>query len=331
MEWIPGKPEGRRLRTPAMGPRLRFLLAVLSLALIGAGAGCGGRARPANVLLIVVDTLRADHLGSHGYPRGTSPNVDALARRSVVFPEAMSTAPWTLPSFSSLFTSRLPADHGMTGLDSVLREEEVTLAEALKAAGYRTGAFVNNALLRPKRGVAQGFDTFEEYSVLHAQKVDWNPRPPLPQVESWLDADRERPFFLMVHFIEPHAAYFPTGDLAPRWVPDSLRHAAAIFPEEGRIAVRTRAGLPGSRAGRARRNRRGGPRALGGRGGFRPRSARAPAREARGDRRGRGRLERAVRAGGRGSPAHGPGREDPGGAPRPGLRPLSHRQPSHSN
>ena len=223
-----------------IGKRIGGLLALLSLL----SPGCSAPPRPANVLMIVVDTLRSDHLGAFGYPRAPSPTCDALARNAVVFPDAISAAPWTLPSFASLFTSRSPSAHGMLWPDAVLRDDENTLAETLRDSGYRTAAFVNNPMLRPKRGLAQGFERFESYVFHRTPKWDQNPRPPVPQVEAWLDEDSDRPFFLLVHFMEPHAPYFPTGSLARLHDSDYEGPSAEMFPEGNPVDMWTPSGVP---------------------------------------------------------------------------------------
>lgn len=137
-------------------------------------AGDGkGQSRP-NVVVVVVDTLRADHLSSYGYGRITSPNLDDFAAQGTLYRKAFSPANWTLPAHASLFTGRFPRSHGAhrSGLGSEradvypLADGEVTLAEVLNARGYRTGAVVANHLwVRRRYGLAQGFD-------------DWYAKPP---------------------------------------------------------------------------------------------------------------------------------------------------------
>ena len=143
-------------------------IALLAGALLGS-MSCAP-APPRSVVLIVIDTLRADHLSLYGYQRATSPELDALAESGAVFDHAFATSPWTLPSFGSIFTGRLPAEHRAGwrsgGADEgrsflPMREGVSTLAETLVAHGRDTGAIMNNAFLHPDFGVARGFQTYD--------------------------------------------------------------------------------------------------------------------------------------------------------------------------
>ncbi len=142
------------------------LLAATLLPLLFVEAGLakpldGGRAagRP-NVLLLLLDTLRADHLGSYGYARATSPHLDALAARGVLFEECLAQAPHTKPSTASLLTGRLPPRHGVEAFGASLPAEERPLAELLHEVGYRTGLFSANAFVAPTFGFAQGVERY---------------------------------------------------------------------------------------------------------------------------------------------------------------------------
>jgi arylsulfatase A-like enzyme len=166
------------------------------------------RDRP-NILLIVVDTLRFDHLTSYGYRRDTSPNVERLlARNGTVLEEAYSQAPWTLPSVVSFLTSRLPGE--ILGDDSKtygLPPGVATLAEVLADLGYETGGFFANRTLHEGNGFARGFKTFfsppeSNTSVTFPDGRDMNAR-----VLPWLEAHRNAPFFLYVHYMDPHDPY----------------------------------------------------------------------------------------------------------------------------
>ena len=163
-----------------------------------------------NVLLITVDTLRADHLGAYGYPRPTSPNIDQLASKGVLFENAYTYWPKTRTSFASMFTSLYASQHGLTVRDRDLPEFNQTMAETFRDVGYRTAAAVDNANLSKALGLAQGFDDY---------------------LESWDEANTEferselltsfgekflakkpndkRPFFLWIHFVNPHTPYNP--------------------------------------------------------------------------------------------------------------------------
>ena len=185
-----------------------FFWAVFFPSLLAACSG-GGREEPTrpNVLLIVVDTLRADRLGAYGYGRPTSPNIDReLAGKGVTLETAYSQSPWTLPSMISLFTSRYPGelldDNPSTfGLPAHLE----TLPERMRGLGYRTAGFVANALLRDQNGFARGFETYYFPPVQrdhrrHAENLTSRAR-------DWLKTVGEERFFLYLHFMDPHDPY----------------------------------------------------------------------------------------------------------------------------
>jgi len=169
------------------------------------------RARP-NVVLILVDTLRADGLHCLGNPREVSPALDDIARRGTLFERAFSPAPWTWPSTASLFTSLHPTEHGFQGLSSCyLADQHLTLAERFLEEGVATAAFTSNNLVSESKGFAQGFETFRMY--------EWSPASGLlPDVEAWLDEAAPWRFFLYLHFVDPHFPYEPEADMAERFV-----------------------------------------------------------------------------------------------------------------
>ncbi len=197
-----------------MSTSIRRIVAGLAF-VIPAVAVCG---RPSasvehpqlNVLLILVDTLRADHLGCYGYRRPTSPHIDRLAAESVVFERAYSHSPWTMPSVGSLFTSLEPKDHGIATWKQPLDERLFTLAEHLKAHGYRTEAYVSHGVLAPLYNFDQGFDVYDS-SVVHGRmprKVS-TAREVTDLALSSLDRLSASPFFLWVHYFDPHNEYMP--------------------------------------------------------------------------------------------------------------------------
>ena len=159
------------------------------------------RARP-NVLLVVLDTLRADRLGCYGYERPTSPRIDAIARDGVLFERAWSAAPWTLPSHASLFSSLHAVEHGVFDASVRLPEEAETIAEVLFNAGYDTAAFTEAGYVRPELGLAQGFQRFR----CALAEVDQT----FGGAADWIEA-RERPFFAFVHTYKVHTPYDPEG------------------------------------------------------------------------------------------------------------------------
>jgi arylsulfatase A-like enzyme len=195
---------------------------------------CRERLRPsrANVLLISIDTLRADHLGVYGYGKPTSPNLDELAKSSLVFTRAYATAPWTLPSHASMFTGLLPHEHG-AGHGSPyepLSDEHPTLAAMLRSAGYRTVGFSAGGFAGQGFGLASGFERWVERS-----RVDFASVVPeiLHEISSSL---RGRPFFLFVHTFDVHGPYQGWEDqqrVAPaEWRSDDAATVPELPPEE---------------------------------------------------------------------------------------------------
>ncbi|HUP22330.1 MAG TPA: sulfatase [Thermoanaerobaculia bacterium] len=186
-----------------------------------------GGPRPArpDVVLVVIDTLRADHVGAYGYARDTTPRLDALfAARGTLFERAYAQAPWTLPSAASYLTGRHPGELQRSRAAGVVIPDDVpTLAERLRAGGYRTAAFVANPTLFPAAGFDRGFDTWW----LPPARVESLARPAGDVVERaapWLEAHAgaEEPFFLYLHFIDPHDPYSSpdtSGERSP-FLPD---------------------------------------------------------------------------------------------------------------
>src|SRR5438552_2833761 len=159
----------------------RTLRALASCAL-GLALGCKPEAKRPNVLFISIDTLRADHLGTYGYPRGTSPEIDAFATTACVFDAAQSAASWTLPSLASLMTSLYSTTHGCWKLQSRLEPEFTTLAEVLRDAGYDTAMVVPHLFLSAQYGLQQGFTHVDATLIRTAADSDpaiSSPRIPL--------------------------------------------------------------------------------------------------------------------------------------------------------
>jgi arylsulfatase A-like enzyme len=174
------------------------------LAAISCSVGCdrGGGQRP-NVLLVVVDTLRKDHLGCYGYHRNTSPNIDRLAEVAVRYDNAISQAPWTSPSLSSLFTSLYPSAIGIEDVQFVLDDELILLSEVLRDHGYTTGAVVSHTYCASWWNFSQGFDFFEEGAIYSQVSSPDVTRDAL----KFLDRYKAEPFFLFLHYFDPHDAY----------------------------------------------------------------------------------------------------------------------------
>ena len=174
---------------------------------------------PRSLVLVTIDTLRADHLGAYGYPRDTSPRIDALAEEGLLFEHAFATSSTTLPSHVSLFTSTYPARHGVAGNFLGLRRRLPeglralpTISEMLKGEGYTTAGFVSSAVLSPPTGIDRGFDVYKAPAFGGGKGKHRNPHRPgaetMQEALAWLATARE-PFFLWVHLFEPHKPYSP--------------------------------------------------------------------------------------------------------------------------
>jgi arylsulfatase A-like enzyme len=163
--------------------------------------GDGGR----NIVLVLVDTLGARHLGAYGYARPTSPAFDRLAARGVLFEDATAPAPSTVPSTASVLTGVFPArHHACAEARRFVAQDYVTLAEAAAEAGYTTAAFVANALLPRGSGFDQGFEEYHEALFANAGQMGL-------LVEPWIRDHREERFLLYVHYLDPHAPYAAPG------------------------------------------------------------------------------------------------------------------------
>ncbi len=193
--------------------------------------------RPPDVVLVVLDTVRADHLSAYGYARPTSPHLEAFARGADRHTAARATAPWTLPSHASLFTGLLPFEHGAearkdprTGafIDAPsLREELVTLAEALASEGYETRGIVANPIYLDRRsGLSQGFESWE---VLPLGGNDWR-HVTHRAFERLRDRAPARPLFLFLNFMDAHRPYHvvPPPDRLGLPAPDPAEPGALL-------------------------------------------------------------------------------------------------------
>jgi len=179
-------------------------------ALLAAG-GCSPAAlRPIdNVVIITLDTTRADRLPAYGYPDLETPALDRLAREGVVFEQATSSVPLTLPAHCTLFTGLLPQHHHVRdNVDPALADSETTLAEILKARGLRTAAFVGSLVVGPGRGLAQGFERYSAPS--RSEVVEQYRRSGdvvVDEAVQWLDHQGDSRFFTWIHLYDAHAPY----------------------------------------------------------------------------------------------------------------------------
>ena len=200
--------------------RLPFALVLLLAALLGSAACRGGPAIE-NVLLISIDTLRADRLGSYGHDANTSPTLDDLAAKGVRFSQVITQSPWTTPSHMSLMTSLPPSSHTVNqdfrqflrhqrgkGKFRILPDRVLTLAELFQARGFRTLALTGGGTMEGALGFARGFDEYLT-SARKLKPETWT------QLVGWLSDPDPRPFFLFFHTFEVHAPYLHIEDARP--------------------------------------------------------------------------------------------------------------------
>ncbi|MFT7676365.1 MAG: arylsulfatase A-like enzyme [Planctomycetota bacterium] len=174
-----------------------------------------------NLLVITLDTTRADHLGCYGYFRDTSPNLDALAAESLLFERCIVPMATTLPTHVSLFTGTYPHEHGVIAnlLKDVVYERDprlVTVAEYLRDVGYTTAAFVSALPLRAEAGLVDGFEVYS-YTRSHLRRAS----DTLDTTRAWLGKRAKPPFFLWVHLFDPHGPYDPPEEAQGRFDTDA--------------------------------------------------------------------------------------------------------------
>ena len=236
----------------------RLTMSIVTVAALAFLVSCRARrelhphTRP-NIVLITIDTLRADRIG-----RGFTPAIDALASAGVRFDNARSAVPLTLPSHVTIMTGVLPVAHGIreNGVVFAPRPSAVPLARVLKDAGYQTSGFVGAYVLDRRFGLADGFDTYDdrirrnpdEGARLEAERQGGEV---IDAAVAWLNTQTDAPFFLWVHLYDPHAPYEPPRGVRDqsRW--QSLRWGSGVCGRAGRSARR---GAPRARADERRRS-----------------------------------------------------------------------------
>jgi len=242
---------------PLFGARLNGPTTLLAFALAGSGSGCSSEPplpplRP-DIVLVSLDTVRADHLEPYGYERETTPNLSTLASEGILFRRAISQAPWTLPSMASMHTGLYPSEHGALNNLSPMPMESPTVAELLQANGYRTQAVVSHVFVGRKYGFGRGFDTIDENHVPGHDGVSSQ-----ALTETALALFREptdAPSFLWVHYFDPHYTYIrhaehgfatgergrfeeyirfdtPDGEELHDVTPEELEYMKAVYDEE---------------------------------------------------------------------------------------------------
>ncbi len=169
-----------------------------------------------NVLLITIDTLRADHVGAYGYAPAQTPNIDRLSQEGALFQNAIAGTPLTLPSHSSIMTGLHPYVHGVRDNGGFyLDDKSQTLAETLRSNGFRTGGFISAFVLDRRWGISQGFeeyfDNFElsKYKMVSMDSVQRRGEETLQHAIGWIDRNKNSRFFAWIHFYDPHTPYDP--------------------------------------------------------------------------------------------------------------------------
>jgi len=177
-----------------------------------------------NVLVITVDTIRADHIGAYGYSDVETPAMDTLAREGVLFTRAYSPTPLTLPAHTSIFSGTYPLYHGVRDNGGyIVPDELTTMAEIFEEQGYDTAAFIAAYVLDSRWGLNQGFDTyFDDFDLSDQRFISMGAvqRPAnevIDETVAWLNEARQGPFFLWVHLYDPHAPYDPPEPYMSRY------------------------------------------------------------------------------------------------------------------
>jgi len=191
-----------------------------------------------NVILITMDTTRADHLACYGYPYVRTPNLDALAGRGVLFEQAVTATPLTLPAHCTIMTGMYPTYHGVrVNGNTALSEEQTTIAEMFAGRGYQTGAFIAAFVLDGRWGLKQGFQQYDDqfdlkkYKHLDLGKIQKPGNLVMDSALEWLEGQKAGPFFAWIHLYDPHVPYAPPEPYASEY---GRRGPAGLY--DGEIA-----------------------------------------------------------------------------------------------
>jgi arylsulfatase A-like enzyme/predicted Zn-dependent protease len=225
----------------------RLLPLVVLLLLLAGTAPASAPAEGYNVLLITLDTTRADHLGCYGFAKAETPNLDALAGAGVRFADCYTPVPLTLPAHCSLFTGETPLGHGVrNNATYTLGDDRLTMAEILKGRGYATYAAVAAYVLFAKFGVGQGFDVFDDSLNLADMSNGFTSEIPAGAVfekfRVWFAGAWQKKFFAWIHLYDPHQPYAPPAPYAERFRRDPYSGEIAYMDSViGRILAELKA------------------------------------------------------------------------------------------
>ena len=209
--------------------RALALLAVASLltSCTRATAPQSAEHAPGLVVLVTVDTLRADRLGAYGSTAGLTPNLDRFAEHAVRFAAAVTQVPLTLPAHATILTGLHPARHGIRTNDGFQLADVQTLADVMRARGYATGAFIGGYPLRASSGLARGFDRYDDDFLKRSGGVERPADEVANAATAWIDGHRSQPIFVWLHLFDPHSPYTPPPPFATKY---------AASPYDGEIA-----------------------------------------------------------------------------------------------
>jgi arylsulfatase A-like enzyme len=222
--------------------RAPTLLALFALACQPRAGAPPPTARPSpasgtgwSVVLITIDTLRADHLGLYGYRRATSPRLDAFAKQAAVFDAAYTYWPKTRASFIMMMTGRRPSQNGYSKTHAVLLDFNATLASVLKSAGYTTAAYVDNANVAAQHGYSKGFDSYMEAWQRPELKSEMDRTFAITEggLATIRNAPADKPFFLWLHYVNPHAPYTPPAPYDKKFLDQDSRGGADLRVVKG--------------------------------------------------------------------------------------------------
>ncbi|MCJ7679696.1 MAG: sulfatase-like hydrolase/transferase [Candidatus Aminicenantes bacterium] len=210
-----------------------LLLVLLTVSILSACPSTGGNGATLrkNLLIVTIDTARTDRIGCYGYQHSSTPNIDALAGKGMIFERAFAQTPMTLPSHTNIFLGTTPPYHGVhENANFIVDEKYLTLAEHLKENGYSTGAFIGSYALDSRFGLAQGFDVYDDtYDRMSSQKYAYGERKAEEVVTgamAWLEK-QNGPWFLWVHCFDPHYPYEP---------PEPFRSQYKEQPYDGEVS-----------------------------------------------------------------------------------------------
>ena len=204
--------------------------------------GKGTEEERPNILLLVLDTTRADHLSCYGYPKPTTPSLDQLSAEGVLFEQAYSPAVWTLAGHASIFTGMAPSKNGANAEHIYLEDSFTTLAEILQGCGYRTAGFCNNAWVSEFTGLDQGFQHYRKmwlkpygtnfliaHGFFRGIQMLFSDAPPTGDVANttrevldWVGKDGEKPFFVFINLMEPHPPLDYRPDFTTPFLPEDM-------------------------------------------------------------------------------------------------------------